>query len=86
MTVKGVSKPVIQAASFDFLGLGRDSELKSTARTALEKYGCGSCGPRGFYGTIDQHLFLEEALAKFMGTEVLIIMFLSCLYFISIDY
>ena len=34
------------------------------------KYGVGSCGPRGFYGTIDVHLELEEALAKFVGTEV----------------
>jgi serine palmitoyltransferase len=29
----------------------------------------GSCGPRGFYGTIDVHLELEEKAAKFMGVE-----------------
>ena len=25
----------------------------------VQKYGVGSCGPRGFYGTIDVHLTLE---------------------------
>ena len=28
----------------------------------MGKYGVGSCGPRGFYGTIDVHLELEVAL------------------------
>ena len=36
----------------------------------INKYGVGSCGPRGFYGTIDVHLQLEERLAKYMGTQV----------------
>lgn len=33
----------------------------------------GSCGPRGFYGTVDVHLELEENLAKFMNYEECII-------------
>ena len=57
-------------SSFDFLGLSNSKETKDAARLALEKYGCGSCGPRGFYGTIDQHLKIEEEVAKFLGTEV----------------
>ena len=28
----------------------------------MGKYGVGSCGPRGFYGTIDVHLELEVIL------------------------
>lgn len=28
----------------------------------MNKYGVGSCGPRGFYGTIDVHLELEVCL------------------------
>lgn len=55
-------------SSFDFLGLSRHPRVKTASKEALEKYGCGSCGPRGFYGTIDQHIFLEEAIATFMGT------------------
>lgn len=68
--VRGVKDTVLNLASNDFLGLGQLHELKDTAKAALDKYGCGSCGPRGFYGTIDVHLDLETALAKFMGTEV----------------
>lgn len=40
---------------------------------AVDHYGVGSCGPRGFYGTIDQHLFLEQALAEFIGAHEAII-------------
>ena len=39
----------------------------------MKKYGVGSCGPRGFYETIDCHLTLEEELAKFMKTEEAVI-------------
>ncbi|KAL5993353.1 serine palmitoyltransferase component [Asimina triloba] len=35
---------------------------------ALERYGVGSCGPRGFYGTIDVHLDCESKIANFLGT------------------
>jgi hypothetical protein len=31
-------------------------QVKEAALAALNKYGCGSCGPRGFYGTIDVHV------------------------------
>jgi len=39
------------------------------AETCIRKYGVGSCGPRGFYGTFDVHLKLEEAIAEFMNLE-----------------
>jgi serine palmitoyltransferase len=51
------------------LGLAQHPSVKSVAQTALEKYGCGSCGPRGFYGTIDVHLGFEKAISKYMKTE-----------------
>jgi len=35
----------------------------------LKTYGCGACGPRGFYGTVDTHMKLEARLAKFFGAE-----------------
>lgn len=72
MKIRGVAKPVLIAGNFDFLGFSRDHQIKQAAKDALDKYGCGSCGPRGFYGTIDQHLLLEQAIADFMGTEVII--------------
>lgn len=43
--------------------------VKDASRQALSKYGCGSCGPRGFYGTIDVHLQLEKSISKFTGTD-----------------
>ena len=70
ITIRGVSEPVLNVASFDFLGLSRNVAIKQAARDALDFYGCGSCGPRGFYGTIDQHFLLEQAVADFMGTQV----------------
>ena len=70
LKVKGIRNPVLNVSSFDFLGLSSEPNIKAKANAALDYYGCGSCGPRGFYGTIDQHLMFEDAIAKFMGTEV----------------
>lgn len=67
--VEGVAGPVLNVSAFDFLALSRDPDIKQATIKALDFYGCGSCGPRGFYGTIDQHLFFEEAIAKFCGSE-----------------
>lgn len=51
------------------MGLLEDDKIQEDAIKSLRKYGVGSCGPRGFYGTVDVHLDLEEKLAKFMGME-----------------
>ena len=67
--MRGVSKPVLNLSSFDFLGLSRNPSVKQISREALDKYGCGSCGPRGFYGTIDKHLDVEKEISSFMGTQ-----------------
>ncbi|CAM9382709.1 unnamed protein product [Chrysoparadoxa australica] len=66
--LEGHSKPLLNMASFDFLALGQASEMKDAVLGALNKYGCGSCGPRGFYGTIDVHMKIEEEIADFMGS------------------
>ncbi|RXN11807.1 serine palmitoyltransferase 1 [Labeo rohita] len=66
-------KECINFASFNFLGLLDNERVKSKALSSLKKYGVGTCGPRGFYGTFDVHLELEERLAKFMRTEEAII-------------
>lgn len=73
VTVRGVKRRVLNLSSFDFLGLGQSQALKDVSKTVLEKYGCGSCGPRGFYGTIDLHLQFENEIAVFMRTAVRII-------------
>lgn len=60
---------LLNFANHDFLGMANDETVKDAARQTLLKYGCGSCGPRGFYGTIDSHLLLEEAISKAMNTD-----------------
>jgi serine palmitoyltransferase len=52
---------------------GNSVIVQRRARETVERYGVGSCGPRGFYGTFDVHLELEKALAQFMGQEEAII-------------
>uniref|UniRef100_A0A7S1U5Q6 serine C-palmitoyltransferase n=1 Tax=Phaeomonas parva TaxID=124430 RepID=A0A7S1U5Q6_9STRA len=67
--VAGYREPLVNFASFDFLGLGQEEEHKEEARLALLHYGCGSCGPRGFYGTFDVHMKIESEMARFFGTD-----------------
>lgn len=63
----------IQLATFNFLGNIGDPDVEQKAIEAIRTYGVGSCGPRGFYGSIDVHIELEERLAQFLGTEEAII-------------
>ncbi|XP_065874260.1 long chain base biosynthesis protein 1-like [Euphorbia lathyris] len=62
-------KEVLNFASANYLGLIGHEKLLESCTSALEKYGVGSCGPRGFYGTIDVHLDCEARIAKFLGTH-----------------
>ncbi|KAJ3055056.1 serine palmitoyltransferase component [Rhizophlyctis rosea] len=66
-------KERINLSSYNFLGIMNQESIKEKAVEALRKYGVGSCGPPGFYGTIDVHMDLERGLAKFVGTESAII-------------
>lgn len=61
-------KEVVNFASANYLGLIGHQRLLDSCSSSLEKYGVGSCGPRGFYGTIDVHLDCEARIAKFLGT------------------
>lgn len=75
----GELRTVLNFATCDFLGMASSSlttdddgpgvAVKNASREALGHYGCGSCGPRGFYGTIDVHLALEEKISRFTQTE-----------------
>eukprot|EP00112_Aurelia_sp_Birch-Aquarium-sp1_P005789 Seg1656.10 transcript_id=Seg1656.10/GoldUCD/mRNA.D3Y31 product="Serine palmitoyltransferase 1" protein_id=Seg1656.10/GoldUCD/D3Y31 len=59
----------LNLSTFNFLGFVGKKEIEENAVKTLRKYGVGSCGPRGFYGTIDVHLHLEEKISAFLGTE-----------------
>ncbi|KVH93801.1 Aminotransferase, class I/classII [Cynara cardunculus var. scolymus] len=65
-TINGID--VVNFASANYLGLMGHEKLLESCISALEKYGVGSCGPRGFYGTIDVHLDCEARIARFLGT------------------
>ncbi|XP_078656406.1 serine palmitoyltransferase 1-like [Branchiostoma floridae x Branchiostoma belcheri] len=62
-------KECLNLATLNFLGMLGNKRIEKAANSALYKYGVGSCGPRGFYGTVDVHLDLEDKLAKFTRTE-----------------
>lgn len=62
-------KTVLNLASYNFAGLAGNETVKERAVETLRKYGLGSCGPPGFYGTIDVHMNLEKDIADFLGTE-----------------
>ena len=61
--------PALELRRTDFARMSVAAEPRVAAAAALRKYGCGTCGPRAFYGTLDVHLELEAALATFLGTE-----------------
>ena len=65
--------PALELRRTDFARMSVAAEPRDAAAAALRKYGCGTCGPRGFYGTLDVHLELEDALASFLGTEQAIV-------------
>jgi len=81
-TLKGIVGPksvledgstVANLASYNFLGIINDKRLLEKAIGGVRKYGVGTCGPPGFYGTLDVHMDLEKKLAKFYGTPDAII-------------
>uniref|UniRef100_A0A914XUA0 Serine palmitoyltransferase 1 n=1 Tax=Panagrolaimus superbus TaxID=310955 RepID=A0A914XUA0_9BILA len=62
-------KEYLNAGTTNFLGFVGDSRIEEIAKKTIFKYGVGSCGPRGFYGTVDVHLDLEKELAQFLNCE-----------------
>lgn len=59
-------KQVTNLASANFAGLAGHEQIKDKAVGCLRRYGVGSCGPAGFYGTFDVHLELERDIAQFL--------------------
>ncbi|KAJ3330855.1 serine palmitoyltransferase component [Gonapodya sp. JEL0774] len=62
-------KEVTNLSSYNFLGIMNSDDIKEKAVSTLRNYGVGTCGPPGFYGTLDVHMKLEQALADFIGAE-----------------
>jgi len=59
----------IMLGSNNYLGLTICPEVVEAGVRALEKYGTGCSGSRFLNGTLDLHLELEDALARFLGKD-----------------
>lgn len=66
-------KMLTNLASPNFGGFAGDERIKDKAIECLRRYGVGSCGPPGFYGTFDVHMELERDIARFLGLPACII-------------
>ena len=70
LTIGGVKK--LNFCSSHYLGLAEHPRVKKVAQDAIEKYGLGT-GYRTLAGTHTLHLELEEAIARFKGTEAAVV-------------
>ena len=50
MTVNDIK--CLDMATHNYLGFAGNVEIEKAAVETIRKYGVGSCGPRGFYGTV----------------------------------
>lgn len=64
MTVDG--KDCLNLATHNYLGLLEHEKLEEHAIKALHKYGVGSCGPRGFYGTVGESCLFFQIYPLFV--------------------
>lgn len=53
----------------DFFSFSDLSKGSIVYKDVLNKYGCGSCGPRSFYGTMSVHKCLEDKMKKWLNSE-----------------
>ena len=60
-------KTATNLASFNFAGLQGNEHIKQLAIDTLRKYGLGSCGPPGFYGTLGN--FYVPFIISFSGAH-----------------
>jgi serine palmitoyltransferase len=64
-----IDNSLTMLSGYDFLGVNNAPEIIESAVNAVNCYGVGSCGPRGFYGTIKPHLDLEKSLEEYTHME-----------------
>jgi len=66
-------KKVLMLGSNSYLGLTNHPKIKEAAKAAVDKYGTGCAGSRFLNGTLDIHLELEQALARLVNKEAVLI-------------
>jgi glycine C-acetyltransferase len=65
----GETRPVINFASYNYLGLSKHPETIAAAQAALLEYGTGGCGSPMFSGMTNLHSEFEREFSQFLGTE-----------------
>jgi 8-amino-7-oxononanoate synthase len=71
-TVRIAGREVLLFASNDYLGLASHPEVVDAAIRATKSYGAGSGAARLISGSLPPHQEMEQALAKFKGTEAVL--------------
>lgn len=66
-------KQMDNLSSYNFIGAMGLDEINKKAVETMRNYGVGTCGPPGFYGTLDVHIDLENKIAKFLGVPAAIL-------------
>jgi 8-amino-7-oxononanoate synthase len=69
----GVVQDLLNLASYNYLGISYRPEVKKAAIDAVEKYGLGASGSPILSGTMDVHLKLADAMARFKAKEAAIL-------------
>lgn len=65
-------RELINLSSNNYLGLATHERLRKVAKEAIDEWGVGAGAVRTINGTLSLHVELEEAIAKFKGTEAAI--------------
>jgi len=69
--IKG--KKVLMLGSNSYLGLTNHPKIKEAAKAAVDKYGTGCAGSRFLNGTLEIHIELEQALARLVKKEAVLL-------------
>jgi 8-amino-7-oxononanoate synthase len=64
---------LLNLASYNYLGLSARPEVIAAAKAALDQYGLGAAGSPVLSGTMEPHVKLEEALARFKKKEAVMV-------------
>lgn len=66
-------KKVLMLGSNSYLGLTNHPKIKEAAKAAVERFGTGCAGSRFLNGTLKIHIELEEALARLVKKEAVLL-------------
>src|SRR5579863_6273174 len=75
--VRAGGREVINLCANNYLGLANHPAVRAAAQRSLEEYGYGMASVRFICGTQQTHKTLEQRLARFLGTED-VILYSSC--------